>query len=300
MLSVKNLKKTYANGVTALKNVSLKVPRGLFGLLGPNGAGKSTLLRTIATLQSPDSGVIEFEGVDIQSNVPAFRSRMGYLPQEFGVYPGVTAFELLQHLAKLKGLRRHGVRDERVESLLRLTHLWEFKDRHVCTYSGGMRRRFGLAQALLTGPQLLIVDEPTAGLDPDERNSLLDLLASVGETASVLISTHFVQDVADLCPNVAILNNGRILLKASPAEAVRNMHGQVWQKTVTPTEAIVLRSRLTVLSAPLVGGNRRMRVYSEDIPAQGFQVCEAILEDAYFLRLRQDAGLTNGQLTYVA
>ncbi len=285
MLSLQRLNKTYANGVRATHDVSLTIPKGLFGLLGPNGAGKSSLMRTIATLQVPDSGTIHFDGIDVLADPQSLRRQLGYLPQDFGVYPKVSALELLDHFAVLKGVTRRGERKEMVEGLLQQTNLWDARRRAVASYSGGMRQRFGIAQALLGAPRLVIVDEPTAGLDPDERNRFLNLLARIGEDVIVILSTHIVEDVADLCPRMAVIGQGRVLLEGNPRTAIDTLAGRVWQRTVSDAQLADYRQQLTVLSSRLVGGQPRVNVYADRQPDDGFVQVDADLEDVYFLQL---------------
>jgi len=287
VLTIKNLSKTYANGVQALKDVSLDIPRGLFGLLGPNGAGKSTLMRTIATLQDADSGSIDFGGIDVLSNKDALRRTLGYLPQDFGVYPKVSAEELLEHFAVLKGLVDRKERKASVEALLRQTNLWDVRKRKLGTYSGGMRQRFGIAQALLGNPRLVIVDEPTAGLDPEERNRFLNLLAEIGEQVVVILSTHIVEDVTDLCPRMAMICQGNLLLSGKPSDAIEALHARVWRARIRKAELADYQARYTVLQSRLVGGEPVIHVFSETQPEGGFQLVEPDLEDVYFLKLRQ-------------
>ena len=269
MLSIRNLSKTYANGVQALKNVSLDIPKGMFGLLGPNGAGKSTLMRTIATLQDADSGSIRLNDLDVLADNPAARRLLGYLPQEFAVYPKVSGDAMLDHFAVLKGVVARGERKALVEALLRQVNLWEVRKRKLGTFSGGMRQRFGIAQALIGAPQLIIVDEPTAGLDPEERNRFLNLLAEIGENVVVILSTHIVEDVTDLCPRMAIIAQGQVRLTCQPNEAMRALDGRVWRKTV-PTAALDdLRSRMIVLSTRLAGGKTIVHVLADSLPESG-------------------------------
>jgi ABC-type multidrug transport system ATPase subunit len=289
MLSIRNLSKTYANGVQALKNVSLDIPKGMFGLLGPNGAGKSTLMRTIATLQDADSGSIRLNDLDVLADKPAARRLLGYLPQEFGVYPKVSAEAMLDHFAVLKGVVARGERKALVEALLRQVNLWEVRKRKLGTFSGGMRQRFGIAQALIGAPQLIIVDEPTAGLDPEERNRFLNLLAEIGENVVVILSTHIVEDVTDLCPRMAIIAQGQVRLTCQPSEAMRALDGRVWRKTV-PTAALDdLRSRMIVLSTRLAGGKTIVHVLADSLPESGFEAVTPDLEDVYFGQLRLHA-----------
>ena len=285
MLTIKSLNKTYSNGVQALKNVSLEVPNGLFGLLGPNGAGKSSLMRTIATLQEPDSGSIRFDQIDVIENKLALREQLGYLPQDFGVYPKVSAEELLNHFAILKGLSNKAERKEMVDGLLRQTNLWDARKRKLGTYSGGMRQRFGIAQALLGAPRLVIVDEPTAGLDPDERNRFLNLLAESGEQVVVILSTHIVADVTDLCPRMAIIVQGEVLAQGEPQAAIDLLRNKVWRRRVSKAALPEYQKNFTVLSSRLVGGLPQINVHSESQPDEGFVQVEADLEDVYFLQI---------------
>ncbi len=289
MLSIQHLCKTYANGVRASDDISLEIPAGLFGLLGPNGAGKSTLMRTIATLQAPDSGSIRFDGVDVLREPQLLRRQLGYLPQDFGVYPKVSALELLDHFAVLKGLDRRGERREAVEALLQQTNLWEARKRAVSGYSGGMRQRFGIAQALLGSPRLVMVDEPTAGLDPDERNRFLNLLARIGENVVVILSTHIVQDVTDLCQRMAMIAKGRVLVQGEPREAIAGLEERVWCRSVSEAALPAYQQRHQVLSTRLVGGRPQIKVYAEAQPDDGFQRIAPDLEDLYFLQLRSAA-----------
>ncbi|MBL0077010.1 MAG: ABC transporter ATP-binding protein [Rhodocyclaceae bacterium] len=285
MLTIKSLNKTYSNGVQALQNVSLEVPNGLFGLLGPNGAGKSSLMRTIATLQEPDSGSIRFDQIDVIENKLALREQLGYLPQDFGVYPKVSAEELLNHFAILKGLSNKAERKEMVDGLLRQTNLWDARKRKLGTYSGGMRQRFGIAQALLGAPRLVIVDEPTAGLDPDERNRFLNLLAEIGEQVVVILSTHIVADVTDLCPRMAIIVQGEVLAQGEPQAAIDLLRNKVWRRRVSKAALPEYQKNFTVLSSRLVGGLPQINVHSESQPDEGFVQVEADLEDVYFLQI---------------
>src|ERR1700722_7607890 len=254
MLEIRDLSKTYGNGVQALKNVSLDIPNGMFGLLGPNGAGKSTLMRTIATLQDPDTGTIVLNGLDVLADKPAARRTLGYLTQEFGLYPKVTAEAMLDHFAVLKGVTSRSDRKAVVEALLRQTNLWEVRKRKLGTYSGGMRQRFGIAQALIGAPKLIIVDEPTAGLDPEERNRFLNLLAEIGENVVVILSTHIVADVADLCPAMAIISGGRIVREGEPAALIAALKGRIWTKTIDKAELEAFRAQYRVISTRLFTG----------------------------------------------
>ena len=293
MLTIRNLRKTYANGVCALDDVSLDIPRGMFGLLGPNGAGKSSLMRTLATLQEADGGSAVYddgagERIDVLRDKDAVRRRLGYLPQDFGVYPKVSALDLLDHFAVLKGITDRRRRREVVEALLQQVNLWEVRKRKLGGFSGGMRQRFGIAQALLGDPRLVIVDEPTAGLDPEERNRFLNLLASIGEHVAVILSTHIVQDVTDLCPNMAIMNKGRVLLSGRPADAIAALEARIWRRQV-PLEALPrYQQAFAVLSTRLVGGHPVIHVYAETQPEEGFERIAPDLEDVYFQRLRRD------------
>ena len=289
MLSIKQLNKTYANGVKAINNVSLEIPNGMFGLLGPNGAGKSSLMRTIATLQDPDSGSIHFDGVDVLKDKAGLRRQLGYLPQDFGVYPKVSAETLLNHFAVLKGLTAKGPRKEAVEALLQQTNLWEARKRNLGTYSGGMRQRFGIAQALLGAPRLVIVDEPTAGLDPDERNRFLNLLAKIGEQVVVILSTHIVDDVTDLCPRMAMIVKGQVLVQGEPQAAIDTLHGKVWRRSVGMEELAQYQQSHNVLSTRLVGGKPQINVFADSQPDSGFVQIAPDLEDVYFLHVRNAA-----------
>ncbi len=285
MLSIKSLSKTYSNGVRALDNVNLEIPNGMFGLLGPNGAGKSSLMRTISTLQEADSGSIEFNGIDVLKDKDAVRRQLGYLPQDFGVYPKVSAEDLLNHFAVLKGLTKSGQRKEVVEGLLKQVNLWDARKRKLGTFSGGMRQRFGIAQALIGNPKLVIVDEPTAGLDPEERNRFLNLLSEIGENVVVILSTHIVEDVTDLCPNMAIINKGQVLLTGKPHDAIAALNNRVWSAIVGKSELLEYQNKYNVLSTRLVGGQPVIHVYSEDQPEAGFHKIDPDLEDVYFQHL---------------
>ena len=286
MLSIKQLNKTYDNGVKAINDVTLEIGHGMFGLLGPNGAGKSSLMRTIATLQDPDSGSIHFDGLDVLAQPQALRRQLGYLPQDFGVYPKVTAEVLLNHFAVLKGLTARGERKEAVEALLQQTNLWEARKRNLGTYSGGMRQRFGIAQALLGAPRLVIVDEPTAGLDPEERNRFHNLLARIGEQVVVILSTHIVEDVTDLCPQMAVIVKGQVLVQGEPQAAIDTLRDKVWRRTVSAEALPGYQERLNVLRTRLVGGKPQIHVYADSQPDDGFIAVEPNLEDVYFLHVR--------------
>jgi ABC-2 type transport system ATP-binding protein len=287
MLEVRDLSKTYSNGVHALKGVTLDIPNGMFGLLGPNGAGKSTLMRTIATLQDPDSGTVTLNGMDVLANKPEARRTLGYLPQEFGVYPKVSAEAMLDHFAVLKGVVARGERKSVVEALLRQTNLWDVRKRKLGTFSGGMRQRFGIAQALIGNPKLIIVDEPTAGLDPEERNRFLNLLAEIGENVVVILSTHIVEDVTDLCPRMAIIAQGQVLLSSRPSDAMQALAGRVWRRTVATAEVEAFKGRHTVLSTRLSGGKTIVHVLADAKPDDGFETVSPDLEDVYFGQLRR-------------
>ncbi|HVT61708.1 MAG TPA: ABC transporter ATP-binding protein [Thermoanaerobaculia bacterium] len=289
MLKIANLSKTYANGVQALRDVSLDIPTGMFGLLGPNGAGKSTLMRTIATLQEADSGSISLDGLDVLKEKAEVRKILGYLPQEFGVYPRITAEVMLDHFALLKGIVGPRQRKAVVEALLRQTNLYQFRRRKLGTFSGGMRQRFGIAQALLGDPRLLIVDEPTAGLDPEERNRFLNLLSEIGENVVVILSTHIVDDVSDLCSRMAIISEGRVLQTGMPREVIASLHGSIWQKTVGKSELEDYRARYQVISTRLFAGLTVIHVFSLERPDASFEQVAADLEDVYFKTLRQSA-----------
>jgi ABC-type multidrug transport system ATPase subunit len=285
-LTITGLSKTYPNGVQALKSISLSIGNNMFGLLGPNGAGKSTLMRTISTLQDPDSGSIFLDGLDVLKEKNEVRKILGYLPQEFGVYPKISALDLLEHLAVMKGVTSSGERKDIVEALLHQTNLWDSRKKALSTYSGGMKQRFGIAQALLANPRLIIVDEPTAGLDPTERNRFLNLLSSIGRDRTVILSTHIVDDVRQLCPRMAIIADGELLLESSPAEALASLEGRIWRKTVaTDDELRSLETQVHVLSTTLAAGQHEVRVYAESPPATGFQPVESSLEDVYFMQL---------------
>jgi ABC-2 type transport system ATP-binding protein len=288
MLQIRGLTHTYPNGVKALDGIDLDVPRGMFGLLGPNGAGKSTLMRSIATLQTPTSGQIRFDDIDVIKSPEALRRTLGYLPQDFGVYPRVSAYDMLNHMAILKGLAEPKARKAEVERLLEQTNLYGVRGKALAGFSGGMRQRFGIAQALLGGPRLIIVDEPTAGLDPEERNRFLNLLAEIGENVVIILSTHIVEDVADLCPAMAVLASGRILRLGAPAELVAHIDGRVWKKTVDKAELPVLRERYNLISTRLFGGRTVAHILSDNDPGDGFAPHQGGLEDVYFSALHAD------------
>jgi ABC-2 type transport system ATP-binding protein len=285
MLSISNLTKTYANGVRALDGVTLTIQPGLFGLLGPNGAGKSTLMRTIAALQEPDSGTIALDGHDVVQHPEELRKRLGYLPQDFGVYPGISAMALLDHIAVLKGILDKQARVEQVNAVLQIANLYDVRRKAVSTYSGGMKQRFGIAQALLGSPRLIIVDEPTAGLDPEERNRFHNLLSEIGEEAVVLLSTHIVEDVSELCPNMAILAGGRVVLEGSPLRLIQQLDGRLWRKTVPKRAVDEYRRNLAVISTRLFAGETQLQVLSDARPESGFALVAPNLEDVYFATL---------------
>ena len=289
MLSIVDLSKTYSNGVQALQGVSLDIPRGMFGLLGPNGAGKSTLMRTIATLQEADRGTITLDGLDVLRNKDEVRKVLGYLPQEFGVYPRVTAETLLDHFALLKGIANARERKEVVAALLHQTNLWDVRKRKLGTYSGGMRQRFGIAQALLGNPKLIIVDEPTAGLDPQERNRFLNLLSEIGENVVIILSTHIVEDVSDLCSRMAIIAGGRVLLTGVPGDIIAGLQGTIWRKAIGKGELDEYKDRFQVISTQLFSGRTVIHVYSRENPGDGFEPVSADLKDVYFHTLLQSA-----------
>ncbi|WP_223034407.1 ABC transporter ATP-binding protein [Hanstruepera marina] len=284
-LKINNISKTYPNGVQAIKSVSLEISNGMFGLLGSNGAGKSSLMRTIASLQEPSNGTITFNDIDIISKPQYVRENLGYLPQEFGVYPKLSAEKLLNHLAILKGIINTKERKQQVKSLLHQTNLYQHRKKAVATFSGGMRQRFGIAQALLGNPQLIIVDEPTAGLDPEERNRFLNLLSEIGESVIVILSTHIVEDVHNLCKNMAILSNGNILVTGNPAELVNGIQGKIWSKIIAKTDVEAYKNAFSVISSTLVSGETQIKVLSETKPEEGFSLVRADLEDFYFTTL---------------
>jgi len=284
MLEIANLSHTYANGTVALDDVSLSIPRGMFGLLGPNGAGKSTLMRTVATLQQPTAGTIKFGDIDVLADPEALRRTLGYLPQDFGVYPRVSAYSMLDQLAVMKGITGKSDRKAVVETLLEQTNLWAVRNKSIAGFSGGMRQRFGIAQALIGNPELIIVDEPTAGLDPEERNRFLNLLAAIGDNVVVILSTHIVDDVSDLCPRMAVLANGRVQLEGKPSDLVAATRGKIWRKVISHQELDDYQERFEVISTRLVAGSSVIHVLSDQQP-QGFDPVEGGLEDVYFSTL---------------
>jgi ABC-type multidrug transport system ATPase subunit len=285
-LKITGLSKTYPNGVRALKSLSLTVGNNMFGLLGPNGAGKSSLMRTIATLQDPDAGSIELDGLNVLTQKNEVRKILGYLPQEFGVYPKMSAVDMLNHLAVLKGVTVLGERREMVDALLHQTNLWDARKKALSTYSGGMKQRFGIAQALLAHPRLIIVDEPTAGLDPAERNRFLNLLSSIGRDVTVILSTHIVDDVRELCSRMAIIAAGEVLLEGAPSDALQALQGQLWSRVVaTDDELKALEGEVQVVSSHLIGGQHEIRVFAPSSPGAAFRAVDPELEDVYFLNL---------------
>jgi ABC-type multidrug transport system ATPase subunit len=284
-LTITNLNKTYSNGVHALKDVNLTINQGMFGLLGPNGAGKSSLMRTIATLQEPDSGEITLGNINVLTQKEEVRKTLGYLPQEFGVYPKVDALTLLNHLAVLKGITNSAERKSVVEALLHKTNLWDARKKNLGGYSGGMKQRFGIAQALLASPKLIIVDEPTAGLDPAERNRFLNLLSELGENTVVILSTHIVDDVKELCSDMAVFNKGEILFKGSPDEALASIAGKIWEKRINKTDLGEYKQNFRVISEKLIAGNPIIHVFAESNPDGTFEAIEGDLEDVYFSKI---------------
>jgi len=291
MLTISGLTKTYPNGVRALDGVELEAPAGMFGLLGPNGAGKSSLMRTIATLQTADQGAIRFDGVDVLSQPEKLRAQLGYLPQDFGVYPRMSARAMLDHLAVLKGVSDSRRRKALVETLLEQTNLTKAANKSVASYSGGMRQRFGIAQALIGDPRLIIVDEPTAGLDPEERYRFQNLLSEIGENVVVILSTHIVDDVAELCPRMAILNQGRIAARGEPQALIDAVDGKIWRKRVERSELEALHAAHQVISARLAQGRTVVHVYADGDPGDGFEAAAPTLEDVYFAVIRGGAVL---------
>jgi ABC-type multidrug transport system ATPase subunit len=287
MLELDRVSHVYGNGTRALDRVSLSIPRGMYGLLGPNGAGKSTLMRTVATLQTPSEGAIRFRDIDVIAEPDRLRRALGYLPQDFGVYPRVSALDMLDHMAVLKGVASSADRKFTVESLLHQVNLWEVRKKALAGFSGGMRQRFGIAQALIGNPELIIVDEPTAGLDPEERNRFLNLLAEIGENIVVILSTHIVEDVADLCPRMAVLAAGQIQLEGAPAELIERTRGRIWTKAIERTEMERYKERYQLISTRLYAGRTLVHVLSDTDPGDGFAVHDGDLEDVYFSTLAQ-------------
>ncbi|MGX7686655.1 ABC transporter ATP-binding protein [Flectobacillus sp. BAB-3569] len=288
-LTITDLNKTYSNGVHAINNVNLTINQGMFGLLGPNGAGKSSLMRTIATLQEADAGSIMLGDINVLTQKDEVRKTLGYLPQEFGVYPKIDALTLLDHLAVLKGITNKSERKELVESLLQKTNLWEARTKNLGGYSGGMKQRFGIAQALIASPKLIIVDEPTAGLDPAERNRFLNLLSELGENTIVILSTHIVEDVKELCSDMAIINRGQVLYKGNPFDAMAQLEGKVWQKRITKAELNTYKEHFTVISDRLIAGTPVINVLADTQPEAGFVAVNPDLEDVYFGKIFANA-----------
>lgn len=284
-LTITNLNKTYSNGVQALQNVNLTINQGMFGLLGPNGAGKSSLMRTIATLQEADTGTITLGDLNVLTQKEEVRKTLGYLPQEFGVYPKVDAITLLNHLAVLKGITNSKERKELVESLLHKTNLWEARKKNLGGYSGGMKQRFGIAQALLASPKLIIVDEPTAGLDPAERNRFLNLLSELGENTIVILSTHIVEDVKELCQDMAVFNKGQVLYKGNPFDAIQEINGKIWRKRIQKAELEEYKKNFTLISDKLIGGSPVIHILSDSNPDGTFEAINGDLEDVYFTKI---------------
>jgi len=284
-LNINNLSKTYSNGVEALKNVSLSIGTGMFGLLGPNGAGKSTLMRILATLQEPDTGTAVFNDIDILKEKDKLRKTLGYLPQEFGVYPKINAETLLNHVAVLKGINNRGERKELVKALLNKTNLYQHRKKNLGGYSGGMKQRFGIAQALIANPKLIIVDEPTAGLDPAERNRFLNLLSELGDNAVVILSTHIVEDVKELCTDMAVINKGELLLQGNPLEAIESLKGRVWKKIITKAALTDYKNNFNVVSEKLIAGKPIIHILNETNPGDGFETVTPDLEDVYFAQI---------------
>jgi ABC-2 type transport system ATP-binding protein len=284
-LRIEGLTKSYKGGVRALDNVSLTIPRGLYGLLGPNGAGKSTLMRTIATLQEPDAGSIHLDNLDVLRAKEEVRRKLGYLPQDFGVYPRVNAEEMLDQIALLKGMTNRGQRRDAVHELLHRVNLWDHRRKRLTGFSGGMRQRFGIAQALLGDPQLLIVDEPTAGLDPGERNRFYNLLAEIGDNVIVILSTHIVEDVMELCSNMAIIHLGKVLFAGAPDRAVQTLEGKVWRKSIERDQLKDYSSRMSIISNKLVAGRPQIHVFANAKPEDGFISVAPDLEDVFFASL---------------
>ena len=281
-LTIQNISKTYPNGIEALKNVNLKIGNGMFGLLGPNGAGKSTLMRTIAALQDSDEGTITVGDIDVSKDKQSLREILGYLPQEFGVYPKISANDLLDHLAVMKGITDSKQRKAVVESLLHQTNLWEAKDQKLGTYSGGMKQRFGIAQALIGDPKLIIVDEPTAGLDPMERNRFHNLLSEIGENVIVILSTHIVDDVSDLCNNMAIILNGEVHLVGEPIQLIKKLDQKVWKGLIEKSDLVEIEKENDVISSRLYLGKVQVRIFSESPMQNGFESVNPEIEDLYF------------------
>jgi ABC-type multidrug transport system ATPase subunit len=282
MLELNDVSHVYANGTRALDHVTLSIPRGMYGLLGPNGAGKSTLMRIVATLQTPTDGSIRFGDIDVIAAPERLRRALGYLPQDFGVYPRVSAYDMLDHMAVLKGVSSPADRKVTVETLLHQVNLWPVRKKALAGFSGGMRQRFGIAQALIGNPELIIVDEPTAGLDPEERNRFLNLLAEIGENVVVILSTHIVEDVSDLCPLMAVLAGGRIQLEGAPLELIGSTRGRIWMKAIERAELDSYKDRYRLISTRLFAGRTTVHILSDSDPGNGFTAHEGDLEDVYF------------------
>ncbi|NDK55689.1 ABC transporter ATP-binding protein [Pontibacter fetidus] len=295
-LQITNVSKTYPNGVEALKNVTLTIPNGMYGLLGPNGAGKSTLMRTLATLQQPDTGSIYLDEINVLTQQQEVRQTLGYLPQEFGLYPNAKAEDLLDYFAVLKGITTRAARKEVVEALLKQTNLWEKRRQKLGSFSGGMKQRFGVAVALLGNPKLLIVDEPTAGLDPAERVRFLNLLSALGENSVVILSTHIVEDVSELCTRMAIINKGQILQEAEPLKAVEQLHGMIWRRVIRKDELPGLVQEYNIISTKLLSGRTVIHIYSEENPGNGFELVAPDLEDVYFTTMAGHIGNYKSEL----
>ena len=287
MLELNDVSHVYANGTRALDHVTLSVPRGMYGLLGPNGAGKSTLMRTVATLQTPTEGSIRFGEIDVIAQPERLRRTLGYLPQDFGVYPRVSAYDMLDHMAVLKGIASASDRKTTVERLLAQVNLWNVRKKALAGFSGGMRQRFGIAQALIGNPELIIVDEPTAGLDPEERNRFLNLLGEIGEQVVVILSTHIVEDVSDLCPRMAVLADGRIRLEGAPLDLIAATRGRIWMKVIDRHELDDYKQRYELISTRLFAGKTVIHILSDQDPGNGFAAVEGSLEDVYFTTLAQ-------------
>ena len=292
-LEIRGLSKTYGNGVKALDNVSLTIPTGMFGLLGPNGAGKSKLMRILATLQEADAGTATLGSIDVLKQKDEVRKVLGYLPQEFGVYPRVSAYQMLDHIALLKGVINNSERKSLVEALLQKVNLWEYRKRRIAGFSGGMKQRFGIAQSLIGEPKLIIVDEPTAGLDPGERNRFYNLLTEIGENVVVILSTHIVQDVQELCSNMAIINKGQLLFAGAPSDALNAVKGRIWEKSIAKSELEGYNASHTVISNKLIAGRPVIHVINDVKPGDGFAIAEPTLEDVFFSHI-------NGVLNPVA
>lgn len=291
MLTITDLSHIYPNGVKAISSLSLTIPKGMFGLLGPNGAGKSTLMRSIATLQTPTEGAIQFGEIDVIKQPDQLRAQLGYLPQEFGVYPRVSALQLLDHFARLKGFSKPVERKEMIEGLLNQVNLWGVRKKAVASFSGGMRQRFGIAQALIGDPKVLIVDEPTAGLDPEERARFLNLLASLSDEAVIILSTHIVEDVSDLCPNMAIMAGGRIVLEGNTSDLIAGLNGKVWRKVVPRAEVAQYQSQHRIIATRLFAGETVLHALSENDPGNGFSPLQQGLEELYMVTIQEDRGL---------